>query len=322
MAFFKFLPKLISYVLLIALISIIAVISLVYYGFRIEPGFIAVNRISVRIKNLPNELEGLKIVQVSDLHGKEFSEDKLIKKLNDLKPDIVAITGDTLDNSIIDYDYIVRTLRPVQSKFGKFFVYGNNEFGRKLSRTEMDRAYSKAEVTVLNNSNYRINYKGQHLWLIGVDDPNTNHDSLDKALKGTDKGPKILLSHSPEIISQASKADIDLVLAGHTHGGQIKIPGLSQHQELQTWLNRILSKAARLYNRGMEYVHKQPSTVKLPQAELMFSFNMKPGYEVYISGMFKVANTLMYVNRGLGETWVDMRLFSPPEITVFELTVE
>jgi len=171
-----------------------------------------------------------------------------------------------------------------------------------------------------------------------VEDPNTDHDRLDIALKGTDDAPKILLAHSPEIINKASDRKIDFVLSGHTHGGQITVPGLAQHPELKDKVNLFLVKANIILNRFLSYLgrykdtlsklhlwndrlsHYSSRSVKLPRTELIYSFNMKPGFEKYNTGFYKVGNTTMYVNRGLGETRISLRLFSPPEISVFTLS--
>lgn len=329
----KLLIKLFLSVFAFAVLILAGLGSTAYYAREVEPQRLTVTNKKIAISGLPREFEGMRIVQISDMHGKEFQGNKLTEKINGLKPDILVITGDVLDSRFTDYTYIQQVLNPLQARFGKFFVYGNNEYTGKLQRKEMDAAYKKAGVTVLPNSNYQVSYKGEHIWLVGVEDPNTNHDRLDIALQGTDNAPKILLAHSPEIINKANERKIDMVLAGHTHGGQITIPGLSQHQELKSKVNLLLVKANIFLNRGLRFVGRHQDTlsdldlwddrlsryssrtVKLPRTELMFSLNMKPGFEKYNAGLYKVGNTTMYVNRGLGETWISLRLFSPPEIT-------
>lgn len=310
-----------------------------FYAREVEPYLLVVNKEKIVLTNLPRELDGIRIVQISDLHGKEFSGNKL-EKVSSLHPDILVITGDVLDRAHSDYRYIQRVLGPMQAKFGKFFVPGNNEYNTNLSWTEMATAYKKANVMVLRNRNYPVKFKGKHLWLVGVDDPNTDHDRLDQALQGTDQAPKILLAHSPEIIDKAGARNVDLVLAGHTHGGQVRIPGLAERPELKRKLDIILLRANYLVNRGINYVWRRGEQindiyfqdmqlsgldkpeVNLPDIGLMFSFNMKPGFEKYVSGFYSVGHTKLYVNRGIGETWIPFRLFSPPEITEFELVRE
>lgn len=310
------------------------------YARQVEPNLLTLNQEKVAISNLPSELEGLRIVQISDLHGKEFPDIKLVDKVNALRPDILVITGDVLDSYHRDFSYIHRVLGPMQAKYGKFFVSGNNEYRAQLAWAEIEKAYRQANVTVLPNRSVRINHRGKHLWLVGVDDPNTNHDRIDLALLGTDRAPKILLAHSPEIIDKAGARNVDLVLAGHTHGGQIRIPGLAERPGLKQKLDIILLKANYWVNRGINYVWRRGEKlndiyfqdmqlsgldkpeVNLPDIGLMFSFNMKPGFEKYVSGFYSVGHTKLYVNRGIGETWIPFRLFSPPEITEFELVRE
>lgn len=334
---FKLLKKLIFWIFSFTLIVLAAFISLVYYAHEIEPQKLTVTNVDITIPGLPRQFAGLRIVQISDLHGKVFSDNKLTDQINKLNPDILVITGDVLDSRFTDITYIERVLGPLQAEYGKFFVYGNNEYTSKLSRKEMDAAYKKAGVTVLSNSNFRVGKKGGHLWLVGVEDPNTGRDRLDKALTGTDIAPRILLAHSPEIINKARDKKIDLVLVGHTHGGQINIPGLAERPDLKDKVNLVLIKANLLLNRVLKFILNHQDSLanldlwndqlalyssrsaKLLSSELMFTNNVQPGFEQYNAGLFKVGDTAMYVNRGLGETRLPMRLFAPPEISVFTL---
>ena len=315
-------------------------VLLFFYARQVEPNLLMVHQQKVVIKNLPKELAGLRIVQISDLHGKEFTGDKLVEKVNRLRPDILVITGDVLDGLHPQYEYIERVLGPMQARLGKFYVSGNNEYSANLSWGEMEKAYQQAKVTVLHNQSCRINFKGKYLWLVGIDDPSTGHDRLDLALQGTGQATKILLAHSPEIINQAEAKKIELVLVGHTHGGQIRIPGLARRPELKYKVERIFEKANHVVNRILNYIRAhtdelnqinitntrlpeiRQSEIRLPKADLMFTLNMKPGFEKYVAGFYQVGDTRMYVNRGLGETWIPFRLFSPPEITEFQLVRE
>jgi len=297
-----------------------------------------VHQQKVVIKNLPDELAGLRIVQISDLHGKRSLQNKLPEKVNGLKPDILVITGDIIDNYHIDYSYIEQLAGPMRAKYGKFFVSGNNEYSTQLSWDEMEKTFRSSGVKVLHNSNYRIKISGGNLWLVGVDDPNRGRARLSEALKGTDGAPKILLAHSPEIIDEARAAKIDIVLAGHTHGGQIRIPGLDQRPGLRNRFDEILEKLNYWVNRGANFIWRHRdriNEVNLPGMRIeetdksqfkgageVFTYNIKPGYEKYIAGLYRAGDTQMYVNRGLGETRIPFRLFSPPEITEFQLVRE
>lgn len=277
----------------------------------------------MEFKNLPNQFEGLKIVQISDLHGKEFG-DALSNKVNVLKPDLIVVTGDVIDRPHPDYQYIKRTLEPLQAKLGKFYVAGNNEHVRALSMEKVEAAVYAAGFENLKNARKQIKLGNSHLWLVGVDDPNTGHDDLEEALEGTDAAQKILLAHSPEIVYKAAQQNIDLVLVGHTHGGQVRIPGLTQRPELKQQVNNFIERVnhkmekfqAFILSRQADQIVPEP----LPEVGSVFTYNMATGFEQFIAGLYKVDSTQMYVNRGLGETRMSFRLFSPPEITLITLT--
>ena len=305
-------------------IAVIALALLLVYAREVEPNLLLVSREEVAVRNLAEAFDGLRIVQISDLHGREFTKDKLTAKVNSLQADILVITGDVIDRQHDDLSYIERVIGPMQAKYGKFFVTGNNEYSYGISLAKMNEAYRRAGVKVLNNTSFRLDKGGSHFWLVGVEDPNTNRHRLSLALKNTNQAPKILLAHSPEIINEAADQNIELVLTGHTHGGQIRLPGLSQRPELKNDVEQALEKADYWLNRGLKYIWAKLDMAERPKIDLpkpgpVLDYNMKPGFEKYVSGFYQAGDTTMYVNRGIGETRIPFRLFSPPEIAVFEL---
>jgi len=319
---FKGILKLLSRIFLAIILIAVLLTVLLYYSRQIEPYLLVVKRVPIEIANLPPGMEGLRIVQISDLHGKEFRDNRLVQKVNSLEPDILVITGDVIDRYHPDYSYIERVLGPMRVRLGKFMVCGNNEYSFNLSTERMDRSYHKAKVTVLHNRSHRIDYRNDHLWLVGVDDPNKGRDDLNLALKGTDGAPKILLAHSPEIIDKAKACKIDLVLAGHTHGGQVNIPGISQKPEVKYKIDKFLEQVdreVRVILPETKFAGKAEEEINVSKAGKLLEGNMKPGFEKYVSGLYSLGVTQMYVNRGLGETRAPYRLFAPPEITEFEL---
>ena len=308
---------------LISLILILTVCLalLVFYARKIEPNILLTSNEKIVISNLPREFKGFRIVQISDLHGKTSLSDRLVVKVNELNPDVLVITGDVLDDTHRDYRYIIQVLGPMQAKYGKFFVSGNNEYRRELNWSKMEEAYQEAGVKVLHNQNYKLSYRGKYIWLIGVDDPNTNRARLDTAMTGTDKLSKILLAHSPEIIDQARIKKIDLVLVGHTHGGQVRIPWLTQNPKVTLKVEKFLNNAEKVLALGAGFINQEEKIQsEILSASEILNSNIKPGFENYIAGLYQSGKTQMYVNRGIGETRIPYRLFATPEITVIELT--
>ena len=140
-------------------------------------------------------------------------------------------------------------------------------------------------------------------------------------MTGTDKLSKILLAHSPEIIDQARIKKIDLVLVGHTHGGQVRIPWLTQNPKVTLKVEKFLNNAEKVLALGAGFINQEEKIQsEILSASEILNSNIKPGFENYIAGLYQSGKTQMYVNRGIGETRIPYRLFSPPEITVIELT--
>ncbi|MEE2788086.1 MAG: metallophosphoesterase [Myxococcota bacterium] len=212
--------------------------------------------VSVPIAQQAPALKGLRIVQLSDVHfgntiGRDFAE-YLVETVNALDADVVALTGDFVDGSVAKLGETVSVLQGLKSRYGLYFVTGNHEYYSGVH--EWVAAFESWGIRVLRNERQRLMHRGQPFDLIGVDDwrgarhaPGHGHD-LDRAVRGRDASvPSILLAHQPKAIHDASKAGIDLVLSGHTHGGQIwpfnyavklvqpYVQGLHRHSP-RTWI--------------------------------------------------------------------------------------
>lgn len=189
--------------------------------------------------NLAAELDGYKIAQLSDVHlGLFFSLDRLEQLLDDIvvrQPDILVITGDFIDDINMVQD-MAAILDKYYDKFpqGIWFIWGNHEYFRDFTRIE--QALKGTRVKILRNSHALLKNAARPLYLLGVDYPWERSETaraaecqsmLDEAMTGVPhNATKVLLTHHPAIIDNAFAADIDLTLAGHTHGGQIEIFGV------------------------------------------------------------------------------------------------
>lgn len=233
---------------IILIILLLGVLLFGYYIVIFEPSNIKIERQAITIKNLPQSFDGAKIVQLSDFHSwwSGSREKKVLEILEKLEPDFVFITGDFVDpvtKIITDRDLssvkIFWQALAQQYENQVFAVLGNHD-------TELVKNYLKESgIVILDNENKRLNLGKEFIFLIGVDDPWTGRDDLSKALEGIEgERPKILLAHAPEIIDKAARERIDLVLVGHTHGGQVNIPVLGG-------LIQPLSKYGRQYTKGL-----------------------------------------------------------------------
>jgi predicted MPP superfamily phosphohydrolase len=201
-------------------------------GFAIWWGLtrLAIRRVQVPIKNLPGGLDGFKIAQLSDLHldlvhGREWLTE-VVRRTNALEPDLIVITGDLAEGSVAQFRADVEPLRGLDAPHGVFFVTGNHEYFHDLDGWLA--LLSNMGIRVLRNERVPVGEAGEIFDLAGVDDhdggriaPDHGPD-LEKALEGRDPSrPVVLLAHQPRIIGAAAQEGVDLVLSGHTHGGQI-----------------------------------------------------------------------------------------------------
>ena len=261
------------------------------YGNRIERLSEVENFFNIPIKNLPPELENFKIAQISDVHlGAYFSLErleKLLQKISDAKPDVLAITGDIFDDKKIN----PQAIQLVDSfcdkfKFGIYYIHGNHEHFRGIASIEAE--LHKTKIHWLVNQSENVTSK---LYMLGVDYPPSSpvmesggrgeadelfykqkRDFVEQALKNVPYDAVcVLLAHHPEFIDDGAEKNIPLTLTGHTHGGQIGIFGLS----------------------------------------------LVPVFK-YTRGMVQNGNCFGYVHVGNG-SWFPFRLGCPPEIAYFTL---
>lgn len=204
----------------------------------VENKNIELNNLEVSSRDLPKEFEGFRVAHVSDLHNAEFGEDnsKLIKMLKDAKPDIIAITGDVIDSRRTNIDISLNFIKEALKIAPCYYVSGNHE-ARISEYGILKDKMVKAGVTVLENQTSAITRSDSDIKIIGINDPSFNSDYLlgdekfiiESQLKKVAQHKDdftVLLSHRPEFFELYTDYEIDLVLSGHTHGGQFVLPFL------------------------------------------------------------------------------------------------
>jgi predicted MPP superfamily phosphohydrolase len=229
------------------------------YRFQVDEQVIA-------IADLPPEFEGFRIAQLSDIHHSPYMPlDRLVEAVdetNALDADVVALTGDYITHTTKYIEPCAELLGRLRARHGVYAVLGNHDIW--VGERAVREAFAKNGIVTLNNINTRIAVGNAAIWLCGLGDTTTRSHDLRAAVKGTsEREPRILLSHNPNIIKEASFAALDLVLSGHTHGGQFRLPVIGSPM--------AFNRHGRKYTRGWAqmkqtqiYVNRGLGTIFLP----------------------------------------------------------
>ena len=194
------------------------------------------NTYTVSSAKLPQSFDGYRIAHVSDLHNAEMGKDneKLLTILRDADPDMIAITGDLIDSRSTNVEIALNFIREAVKIAPCYYVTGNHE-ARVNEYGELKAGMEAAGVTVLEDVKTKISIEGETITLIGVNDPSYQTDYLFgdsetvmntklEVLHTEQDRFTILLSHRPELFETYVDHDLDLVLSGHAHGGQFRLP--------------------------------------------------------------------------------------------------
>ena len=195
-----------------------------------------VNEYEIVSDRIPEAFTGFRIAHVSDLHNAEFGEGncKLIELLSQNDPDMIVITGDLIDSCHTDIEIALEFARQAITIAPVYYVSGNHE-ARVCDYEDLKMGLSEAGVIVLENQKVEITREGERITLMGIDDPSFREDYLFgdsesvarqaiEGLQNESNGYTVLLSHRPELFDLYVETEMDLVLSGHAHGGQFRIP--------------------------------------------------------------------------------------------------
>lgn len=244
-----------------------------------------ISRYEVKSQKLPESFDGFKIVQLSDLHGAEFGEDgmELVEKVEELEPDIIALTGDFVTDEG-DLAAVEKLAARLTELCPVYFISGNHEFGSGLA-VKVRNILERAGVKYLSNEYLTISRGEDGILLGGVEDPLAYADMLspdELAQKMNDAAPdafKILLGHRNYWMTEYPELPVDLIFCGHAHGGLIRIPGVGG----------LIGTDRRLF----------------------------PDFD---AGQFNNGRYTLIVSRGLGNSVSIPRIFNRPEIVCVELS--
>jgi predicted MPP superfamily phosphohydrolase len=191
-----------------------------------EPFMLTIERQPIYLRRLHKELDGFRIVHLSDLHHGPLTSTaqilRAVETANSLEPDIVALTGDYISHERRYAAPCAELVGRLRARYGVFAVLGNHDHWTDAALiTDLFRAEG---IKVLVNEGMRFEKDGTAFWLAGVNDTMVGLEDLPLALAGAGEDEmKLLLAHNPIILRRAARAGVDLVLSGHTHGGQVKL---------------------------------------------------------------------------------------------------
>ena len=249
-------------IVLIALILIGQFIWLIY-----ENSILNITTYDVSSKDLPKEFEGFKIAQISDFHNTQLGEDNdvIIDKLKEEKPDIIVITGDYIDCRNPDLDCAERLTKRLVGIAPTYYCTGNHESRLPSELKLLEESFEKNGVKVLRNKKQLIKKGSSSIRICGIDDPdffgiNMPQEDVEaklikriNALEKDDGKYCILLSHRPELFELYCKTGINLVMTGHAHGGQIRLP----------FIGPLFSPSEGLFPKYAEGVHTNQITTMI-----------------------------------------------------------
>jgi predicted MPP superfamily phosphohydrolase len=251
------------------------------YAKLIEPNWIEINSLQLKLPNLASEFNGYRIVQISDIHRDRWMSNRrlqrIVRLVNQQKPDLVAITGDLVTRNLPKLiPSLTVSLTPLTPKDKTVAVLGNHDHENDTQK--IIEALQESNIVHLGNAVYTLKRGNAMLHIAGVDDVQMGKGRLDLVMQQLPKeGAAVLLVHEPDFASiSAATGRFDLQLSGHSHGGQVRLPFI-EPPILPPWAKK------------------------------------------YYLGEYQVGNMFLYTNRGLGMTGLHLRLFARPEITVFTL---
>ncbi|MEL6471067.1 MAG: metallophosphoesterase [Cyanobacteria bacterium J06623_4] len=271
---------------------------------RLLSGPLSVESHSIPIQGLPERLDGAVVVQLSDFHfdGLRLSNSllaKTIAQIEQIQPDLVALTGDFVTDDPRPIHELASRIKHLPSRYGTYAVLGNHDIEVVGAKAEVTQALEQADITVLWNE--IATPFGEDFPVVGFADYWSREfdphvlDRLDPAV------PRLVLSHNPDTAAVLANWRVDLQLSGHTHGGQIYIPGLGPGP--QVW-QEIRKGVPRVIRNCIPFLSDR-------------CFHVVRHWE-WCRGLHQVGDNWLYVNRGLG-TYFPGRLLCPPELTVFRL---
>lgn len=241
---------------------------------------------------IPLSFDSYRIVQISDLHNKNFGkrQNRLIEEIQNLEPDMIVVTGDIVDSNHTNIETAIAFLEEAVTIAPCYYITGNHELWLEKSvKVDLMERISETSTVILDDETIEVvedadsnEDSKESFTCVGLDDRSIYGDTLHNLTKNIDKNQFVLLlTHEPQNFENYRKENVDLILSGHAHGGQIRLP----------YIGGIVA----------------PDQGFFPK---------------YTEGMHKENGVTMIISRGLGNSIIPIRIFNRPEIVCIELISE
>lgn len=288
------------------------------YGFAAERLNYQIRRVDIPMANLPSALEGMRIVQLSDIHLSGYMSPANVRRAvdmaNDLGADLAVVTGDFITGAADPLADCINEIRRLRAPLGVWGCNGNHEIYARAEDAAQE-LFGQAGMKLLRHESAQVAFRGAEFNLIGVDYQRERAPGGYRVpmlpnlapLVRRDM-PNILLSHNPNTFNRAAELGIELSLAGHTHGGQIQVEILDHRLS-----------PARFITDYIAGTYYRPLSMPAPNKRALRDVNFLASNEMPISSHAQPALSVLYVNRGLGTVGAPVRLGVPPEITLITL---
>lgn len=274
------------------IILFIASVSIGLFAFfRWQNNSITISETVFKNDTIPETFKGYKILQISDLHNKEFGskQNKILAKIEKINPDIIVVTGDLIDSNKTNINTSMELINEAINIAPIYYVSGNHEAWSGLYE-DLKSKLENSGVVVLHNKKIKFFNNNDSIDIIGLADTsfiksnlleydsNVETNNLLNKLTKDSTNFKILLSHRPELFDIYSSSNVDLIFSGHAHGGQFRLP----------FIGGLVAPDQVFFPKLTEGIHSNN-------------------------------NTSMIVSRGLGNSIIPLRIFNKPELIVVTL---
>ena len=274
------------------LLFIVAISIILFTFFNWQNNSIIISEMLFKNDNIPEAFKGYKILQISDLHNKEFGskQNKILAKIEKINPDIIVVTGDLIDSNNTNIDIAMELINGAIKIAPIYYVSGNHE-AWSGSYDELESNLENSGVVVLDNQKIEVMNDSDSIDIIGLADTsfiesdwleyggNAETKNLLNTLTEGTTNFKILLSHRPELFDIYSNSNVNLIFSGHAHGGQFRLP----------FIGGLIAPDQGFFPKLTEGIHTSN-------------------------------DTSMIISRGLGNSIIPVRILNRPELIVVTLS--